>query len=277
LLTALTPRTRATLWATLFQLCTIASLGWVWALILVTSSPLTSPAASRNDLATASLANPQLVKLVPFALAVGYILPAALMGLPSPSVVSNSFQQWALVAWNVYPLLSHVVLKAYLAVFGKNDDAAPRASSEKQAKSPQQSSHLSSIRFATGVTLALSFAVHAAVLGVSISTVLFPNLFSTPYVSQLSPTSLFAPPLAISSGSTVGDGLRSFFLWDQVAGYLAMHLASLVQLQNAARVSKKSFSWVKAIGITTAVSIVAGPGSACLLVSWLRDEMLFGN
>jgi len=46
-------------------------------------------------------------------LILGYLLPAVMMALPSPDLVSNDFQQLALVAWNLFPVLVYVVMQVF--------------------------------------------------------------------------------------------------------------------------------------------------------------------
>ncbi|KAL8886472.1 MAG: hypothetical protein Q9215_005829 [Flavoplaca cf. flavocitrina] len=114
------------------------------------------------------------------------------------------------------------------------------------------------------------------ILAGSISTLLFPALFNPKYVTELGPASVFLPPISIDRGDSVGAGFRSFFLWDQAAGYPVMIMVMIMQLRTAYMSRGVSTSWAKMIGSAVLISLVAGPGSACLALSWWRDEILFG-
>lgn len=250
-------------------MCSIGCTGFVWALAYTASSPTTSRSLSSNALQSASLVPPSMTLLILPALVLGYVVPAVCMALPSPGIVTNNFQQLAVVTWNLFPLLVLVILKflgAFVPMFSSRRNDRP-------ARSPQE--HLRAVRLVSCASLAISSAVHIGVSAVSISTILFPALFNAKYARELSPASLVLPPISITQGSTVGDGIRSFFLWDQVFGYPVVILVMMLQLRTAVIARGFPTSWLKSLGLVVLTTCVAGPGSACLALSWLRDEILF--
>ncbi|KAL8875069.1 MAG: hypothetical protein Q9198_006521 [Flavoplaca austrocitrina] len=259
-----------TLWLLLFQAYAIGCTGFLWALAYTASSPTTSGSMTLNKLQSVSLASPQMILSILPALALGYLLPAILMALPSPKLVSNDFQQLAVVFWNVFPLL----VLGFLQIFGTIIPMLTRQPKNRSASSPDN--HLRCVRFVSLTSLMLSAALHVAIVAGSISTLLFPALFSPKYVTELGPASLFLPPVSIDRGDSVGAGFRSFFLWDQAAGYPVMIMVMVMQLRTANVSRGVSIGWAKAIGSAMLISLVAGPGSACLALSWWRDEILFG-
>ncbi|KAL8835384.1 MAG: hypothetical protein Q9176_006955 [Flavoplaca citrina] len=259
-----------TLWLLLFQAYAIGSTGFLWALAYTASSPTTSTSISFEALQTASLASPQMILSILPALALGYILPAILMALPSPKLVSNDFQQLAVVFWNVFPLL----VFGFLRIFGTIIPILTGQPKNRSATSPDN--HLRCVRFVSLTSLMLSADLHVAIVAGSISTLLFPALFNPKYVTELGPASVFLPPISIDRGDSVGAGFRSFFLWDQAAGYPVMIMVMIMQLRTAYMSRGVSTSWAKMIGSAVLISLVAGPGSACLALSWWRDEILFG-
>ncbi|OTA96525.1 hypothetical protein M434DRAFT_67370 [Hypoxylon sp. CO27-5] len=198
------------------------------------------------------------------SLLVGYAAPAVLMGIPSPGIVSNSFQQWAVVTWNVFPLTVMVLFKAFAGTGSPSDQRHVHDAG------------LHSVRTTYAITFALSFAMHVAIVTLSIITVLFPAIFDPSYRQYFSPASLFIPPLSIEPTKTVGDGIRSFFLWDQLGGYGVVLLVQLVQLRNAAYITGKQFNWLNAIASTAFASLIVGPGSTAVLINWWHDELLLG-
>ncbi|KAI1136391.1 hypothetical protein F5Y05DRAFT_107433 [Hypoxylon sp. FL0543] len=253
-----------TLWALSFQMGAIGFTGWIWALWFIGSSPLLSSTASPEARRRSAFVNPRLVRAVLPALLVGYAVPAIAMGIPSPRIVSNNFQQWAVVTWNVFPLTVMILFKAFAGTGSPSD--------HRQG----HDNGLRSVRTTYAVALALSFAMHVAIVSLSIITVLFPAIFEPSYRQYLSPSSLFIPPLSVESAKTVGDGIRSFFLWDQVGGYGVVLLVGLLQLRNAAHVTGKQFNWFNAVVFTALASLVLGPGSTSVLINWWHDELLLG-
>ena len=216
-----------------------------------------------------------VLNLLP-ALVIGYIFPAILMALPSPHIVSNAFQRRALVLWNLFPLSMFLLLKILGAMTSSSlYPLWSRSGKESAVFAPRE--HIRSIRIVNFIAMVMSAVVHVSILTLSISTVIFPSIFNEAYIADFSPRALFSPPMAIGRGETVGDGVRGFFLWDQVAGYPLMILVMMMQLRIAAHSLGVGISWVKMVGMAMGVSCIAGPGSACLALSWLRDEMLFGS
>ena len=159
-----------------------------------------------------------MVLILP-AFALGYVLPAVLMALASPGIVSNEFQQLPLVSWNLFPLLVLGLIKLFAAVI----PVLSRQPIKMSASSPQE--HVRAVRFISAASLFVSAAVHIGVLAVSFSTRWFPALFEEKHGKDLSLASLSLLPMSISPGETVRHGVRSFFLWDQVAG-LSYHDSS---------------------------------------------------
>jgi hypothetical protein len=194
-----------------------------------------------------------------------FVALAIVMAIPSPSIVSNHFQQFAIVAWNIYPILLYVLHKTLSALI-------PKAGF---LKTTSQRNHVTAIRVTNAFAITASFAVHISVTSISLATVLFPSVFAASYAEELSPRSIFAPPIAIPVSKTAGDGVRSFLLWDQVFGYSVMLLVALLQLQTVVKAKGRAWNWVKVIPMALVGAVIGGPGSACLAVSWARDELLF--
>ncbi|XXH00676.1 hypothetical protein Hte_007026 [Hypoxylon texense] len=253
------------LWILLFQFTAIAASGWLWALGVLSQLATNLSANAKADrVRHASTITDTVAELVMLpALLIGYAGSAVMMALPSPRVVSNDFQQLALAAWNVFPVL---VLAAYwLSTTGVRLCAC--------TKGP---AHLAMIRIVNSITLVLTSASHWGVAGLSIAATLFPAVFAAGYAEEFRLDRLAFPPVEITQSKTFGDGVRSFMLWDQVFGYTLACLVALVQLRTARLATGKSFGWFISILSTLGLSIVLGPGSACLVASWLRDEILFG-
>ncbi|KAF2497541.1 hypothetical protein BU16DRAFT_616165 [Lophium mytilinum] len=256
---------KAIAWFLLFQASAIGCSSGIWAALYTGSSPLVYKNLPFSSLQQASLTPPSsTVFLIP-ALTFGFIAPSIIMAIPSPSLVSNRFQQLAVVVWNVFPLVVLALHKTFSVLL-------PTKGFLKQT-SP--TSHLKAIRITNGCALATSFAVHIAVSSLSLATVLFPAVFAPGYAEELGPTSVFVPPIAISKSKTVGEGFRSFLLWDQVFGYSIMLVVALMQLETSVKAHGKTFSWVKTVPVALVGAVVAGPGSVSLAVSWVRDEILF--
>ncbi|KAL2127839.1 hypothetical protein VTI74DRAFT_10101 [Chaetomium olivicolor] len=262
---------KPTVWFFVFGAAAIGASGAAWALAYTAASLTTSTSVSANDLRRASLVDsPRAAGLLLPATFLGYVVPVILMGLPSPAVVSDTFRQWSIVVWNTFPLLMLVIVAAGKRVF---DATIPPSSASK----PQQA-HLRVVRWLGAVSVAVGFALHVAVASVSASTALFPALFADKYGRELTPWALGALPLSLAGGDTVGDGIRGFMYWDQVVGYSLVLLVFLAQLRSALRFSDfRHVDWAGLTAASALFSLLLGPGTAVMAVSWLRDEILFGQ
>ncbi|RAH80163.1 hypothetical protein BO86DRAFT_342069 [Aspergillus japonicus CBS 114.51] len=209
------------------------------------------------------------------AIVLSYLVPAALMALPVARSISNSsdFHQLAIVAWNLYPLLTLALLYTLRPLLKLITPA-----STTPATSKKNEAHIHAIRAATIPAFLFSTLMHISIVAVSITTVLFPTLFQPTYRNELHSTAIFIPPLAIGpQAKSPGDGVRGFLLWDQVAGYSTVMTVVMLELRSAWAARGWEFQWKRMVPAALGGSLLLGPGSACLLGSWIRDEVLCGG
>lgn len=278
---------RPSIWFLVFGAAAIGSSGAAWALAYTAAgggSPMTSTSISLDGLRRASLVDsPRAAALLLPAAFLGYVGPIILMGLPSPAVVSNGFQQWSIVAWNIFPLLMIAIVAAGKRVLDatvtSSSSSSSSLSSTAPAATPQQEAHLRVVRCLGAVSTAVGFALHIAVAAVSASAALFPTLFNDNYRRELTPWALGAPAISLAGGATVGDGIRGFMFWDQVFGFSFVLLVYLAQLRNVLRFFSdfRRLGWTGLAAASALLSFLAGPGTAVMALSWLRDEILFGS
>jgi hypothetical protein len=245
-----------------------AVVGPWYAVVYLAVSPLIAglpPARQAHE----SLTHPLRMFILPLSLVVGYLVPAILMGLSSPKLVSNDFRQMAIVSWNVFPILVSLiqtVLSSLCVVLGL---------STKDASSPFD--HLNAIRFANACALIVSTTSHIAIVSLSAITVVFPFVFEPEYVKEFSPRAVMAPPIFSTAVSSLGQGVRTFMLWDQIFAYGTMLILAGLQLHPVISVSMRTFRPIWTAVFVAFCALVAGPGSACLALNWMQDELLFGS
>lgn len=233
----------------------IGCAGPLWALSCI---PL---AAERPT----SQLEPSAPFLVLGAVSIGYGAAAVPMALPMPSLLSFNAKQVAVAVWNVFPLW------VWLAGAGLRLTMIPTS---HQPKARGTAPHMTSLTSAYIPALIVSIWSHVAVVGVSLSTYLFPSIFRSEYLTELHPSALFVPPLAVVAGGTVGDGTRSFMLWDQLLGYATVTLVMIMRLRSAAPATIRGGTWCTVAAAMLLSYVVVGPGSTCLLISWYADVLL---
>ena len=258
------PLNRPLPWLLAFQMMGAAVAGPWYALQYLTDSPVVAGPAPGNH-ARGFLAAPSASMIVPVALAIGYVLPAILMALPSPQPVSNGFQQMAVVAWNLFPVLVSLVQTAL-------ETSSSMLGLVPATKKPSPQQHLRAVRVAYVCGLIVSAASHIAIVSLSATTVLFPFFYQAEYIHAFSPKALIVPPTSWASVANIGEGVRGFLLWDQVWSYATMLLLALVQLARVAPASVKSFGTLRLTLSVLVGIVVAGPGSVCMVLNWIGDE-----
>lgn len=252
----------------LFQLCALGSSGFIWALWILQYSPITSGTPDLQALRRMSLVDTRKAVLIIPAVVIGYVVPSVLMGLPSPTILSGDPKQIAIVLWNVYPcLVSGILFMIYRFI--------PPTRSSAGSPMPSLPKQLCAVRWLHGLALLCSAAFHIGICFLSFASILFPALFKDRFLGDLKPESLFLPPLVISGTSTVGDGVRSFLLWDQLCGYSTVMVVLWEQYRIASQASTGRFSFMQTAFVLLGSSVFLGPGSACILMSWWREELLF--
>ena len=254
-------------WLLAFQMMGAAIAGPWYAFLYLSRSPFASGPASSHQ-ARGFLVPPYPTMLLPVSLALGYILPAILMALPSPLTVSNGFQQMALVAWNLFPVILSLV-QNLLATSSSMLGLIPVA----ETPSPEQ--HLGAVQIAYISGLIVSSTLHVAVISLSAMTVIFPFLYRAEYVRAFSPKAIILPLTSWTPVASLGEGVRSFLLWDQVFAYATMIFLALLQLVRVAPKLAERVGVLRMIVLVLLAIIVAGPGSACILLNWAADESLF--
>ncbi|KAJ5329224.1 hypothetical protein N7452_009614 [Penicillium brevicompactum] len=268
---------RTTLWLLLFQMTAVACTGPFWALWCLSDSPLitygsTIPPSFEELRIKFSSPLRQIILVLP-SLILGYLFPAVMMALSSPSLVSNHFQQLALAAWNIFPIFVFFVMQIFQYIF-------PLSWGEEEGSGKQFATYPSTritLRIVYAVSLLFSFSVHIGLLSISLTTIIFPTLWASETLQEFRPGRLLIPPVTITPAKTVGDGVHSFFLWDQVFGYTVGILVAWLQLHTVL-VARGWFHqrWPRTkvlVGVVGGV-LITGPGVVCLGLNWIRDELL---
>ena len=185
------------------------------------------------------------------------------MSLPSPSFVTNSFQQMAIVLWNVFPILVFMVHRVLSEL-----DHLLFPCKAGRGLSPER--HLRAARFAYSCAMIVSAVSHLSYMLLGTFTMLFPFMFHLEYARAFSPKKMMVPPFTWDPASTIGEGVLGFMFWDQIFKYATMFLLANLQLR---RVGLAYTSW-KLLTLSALSIFLIGPGSVCLALNWIRDEHL---
>ncbi|TAQ89193.1 hypothetical protein B7494_g2488 [Chlorociboria aeruginascens] len=201
------------------------------------------------------------VSLIPVSLLIVYIIPLVLMGLPSPSITSNHFQQVAIAVWNIYPIFMYIV-QPVLTRF--SPFTLPRT----------KEGYRKAARITYGISTFISFSSHIAFLTILASAVLFPTIFESPYRLAFRPNELLKLPIDFTQVPSFGAGVLQFFQWDIAIGFASMVILGGMTYSKA----KESLGgYVNPLGLGGLLALstcLIGPGTTKVAIDWARDEMV---
>lgn len=211
------------------------------------------------------LVHPLQAKLVPYSILLGYILPVVMLLLPSPFVISLEQKQTWLAMWNVFPVVV-TLIHFVLSTIGGAISSRPKYTAYTNDGT------LSSTRQVYAFAFALATITHIVSWSVSLTSLLFPALYSPSIVADLHPARVFLP--IVSYEYTKWPlGIHKLLQWDNFVGSTAVLVWAAALLSNAYQVSGNKLHLplvLKLLGL----SITSGFVGAAAVLQWERDEVL---
>ncbi|KAI9785097.1 MAG: hypothetical protein M1816_000508 [Peltula sp. TS41687] len=266
---------RTTLWACAMQNLALACFGPVYFTIyLCTSRTVLDQSRHSNSERSSPMSFPSELRLLPFSLTLGYIIPSIIIALPSPNVVSHDFQQAVIAVWSFFPI-GVAVIQALLSRVTSSTSPVDRQSPQSPAELAAAS--LRVMRPVYTLAFAGSAIFHIATATLSLTALLFPTIYAPGYATALHPSHVSLPANTAQVG-TIGQGVLRFMQLDQWIGYSAVLLWASTMYRSAS-VGKVS-GWKHSFNLlmtTLGLAVVAGPGGAAVGLVWARDEMVLGE
>ena len=186
--------------------------------------------------------------------------------LPSPSVLSLEQKQTWLTIWNVFPvsvtLIYHILSILAGAIF-----AHPRYNAMKRT--------LSSTKSIYAFAFSLATFTHIVSCSISLSSLLFPALFSPGIAEELNPTRVFLPVMS-REHTEWPLGIHRLLQWDNFVGSTSILAWAAVLLSNAYQI-RGTKSKVPLVLKVFGLSITSGYIGAAAILLWERDEVLLSD
>ncbi|KAF4544453.1 Atma protein [Lasiodiplodia theobromae] len=259
-----------TLIGLLYQNISVAITIPLWSLLHL----LTLPKRTNSAALTASLTLPASeARMLPWAMALGYIVPSLAMSLPSPALTTPLVQQWLASAWQVFPLWIYLAQTVILRPFFTSRTPTPSSPAAAATSSyhAASSTHLFALLFAA--------IPHATTLTLSLSTLAFPSLFSPTTAAALHPAAVFLPKLspAGTTGVSLAEGTTRLMQWDELVSSVASVVwAATLYLRDTRTKGGKRYGVVGVVLRAVGWSVVGGPAAAAVGLVWARDEGVLG-
>jgi len=196
--------------------------------------------------------------LVPFSVSIGYVVPVVLLILPSPSPVTLEAKQISTL-WNIYPIVVSAI-SFTLSIIG----------SAIFSHGLNKKNTLSSTRLVYAFAFYLATITHVASWSISLSSLLFPSLYSSEILPDLHPAKVFLP--IFSHEATPWPlGMHRLLQWDNFVGSSGILAWATVLLLNAFQATggKSHISLLLKVPFLVATSGFVG---AAAVLQWERDE-----
>jgi hypothetical protein len=187
--------------------------------------------------------------------------------LPTATVSLEAKQAW-LAAWNAFPLLvslAHVILSAVgTTVF-----------SQAKYTAYAKKSTISSTRMIYAFAFGLATITQVASWSVSMSSLLFPTLYSPDILPHLHPVKVFLPILS-HAATEWPLGMHRLLQWDNFVGSTALLAWAAMLWSNAYRVKGVKSNVPLALKLI-GLSATSGFSGAAAVLLWERDELLLAG
>ncbi|ODH40897.1 hypothetical protein ACO22_01496 [Paracoccidioides brasiliensis] len=249
----------------LFQLITLGIAIPIYAALhLYTSRTLSNPTRQTVTIRPSSLTG---VKLIPFSVTLGYLLPSIFLTLPESTWLPLQSTQERIAFWQPWPiwvwLIHSATTRITTALLRSN-----RALSAKQT--------LSTLRCVYAFAFALAAVSHIATWSLSFTTMIFPILFARDFAAALHPARVFlnTMPWSGARAKSCGESVLWILQWDQLLGTGCLLLWA-ISLYVAAHQARKLSVGCIGLGVKVAwLCAVSGVAGAVVELMWERDELV---
>ncbi len=261
-------RISITIWGLAMQKVSFAVTMPIYMAIHLSTSPtVSSHKASEFIFDISELAG------IPFSMLIGYIIPAVLLALPSPSVLTFDQKQAFVATWQVFPIW-----------VGLLQQILPPIMSRCGATSIHPSRHghaslrwISIARVVYTILLLFSGAIHISTVTLIASSGFFPGLFKLRHTFDFSRVFMPASTSASTKMPSIGSGALQLLQYDFFVGSTAFAIWTSTLLLNTNR--DGSFLWrclTQAFGFMLLTAVV-GPFGYAIACIWSRDELIFAR
>ena len=210
---------------------------------------------------------------IPLSMLIGYIVPAILLGLPSPSVLGFDLKQAFMAIWQVFPIWVGLLQQIIPSVMSRCGITSRNLTHQGDAKMRW----ISTARVVYMVLFFFAGAIHISTITLMASSEFFPGLFQPEHPFDASRVFM---PISVSASTkmpSIGSGALQLLQYDFFVGSAAFIIWTSTLLLNMHR-NKTSLRrcLTQAFGFTV-LTAVAGPFGYAVACIWTRDELVFAR
>ena len=231
----------------------------------------TSPTVASKQVTDYLIDVPDALTVLP-AMFIGYIVPAVLMSLPSPSVLSFYRKQVFIAIWQCFPLSVGILQQTFSFIISVIDNRGLNHQ-DRQRRSIQTMRVVYAILVVCGAINQLSTFQFGATINA------FPRLFAPEFQTTWNFRSVFVPNSITPANKvdSIGSGCLLLLQYDELFGDISMCLWAFVMFMQARINTKRSLQIVRHIAIGYLVAALAGSLGFVVAAIWARDELIFAK
>ncbi|KAL8728089.1 MAG: hypothetical protein Q9166_005614 [cf. Caloplaca sp. 2 TL-2023] len=229
----------------------------------------TSPTVSsrkRSDF----FADPTQFITVPYAVAIGLVLPTILLALPAPSIISHERKQLFMAIWQAFPLWTGMLQTVMSLLRQSVMDHAANDMAKKDT--------VGSMRTVYAFMLIVAVVTRLSTWTILDLSVILPSIFDPKIVHLLNPSAVLRPASVAPSVKmpSIAAGSLQFLQYDEMIGAFAMVVWSSA-LYISAMERKGLAGWAALLVKGVLIEALAGPQGFAVAVVWARDEHIFAG
>ncbi|KAL8827341.1 MAG: hypothetical protein Q9170_007054 [Blastenia crenularia] len=215
-------------------------------------------------------AEPLEVTSLPYAVALGFILPTIAMVLPAPSIVNYERKQLLIAIWQAFPVWVGILQQI---IVSSRRYFQQVAIIEYEATKKRT---FDSMRTVYGLMLTAAVVTRVSAWTISFSALLFPSIFAPNVVILLTPSAVFKPAGFTASVKmpSIAAGSLQFLQYDEMVGAAAMILWSATLYLNIMKKKNTLVEWMSLMVKGFAIGAIAGPQGLAVAAMWARDEII---
>lgn len=235
----------------------------------------TSPTAIYPSAADISVDMSHLIT-IPISITIGYILPAVLLALPAPSVLTFDRKQILLAIWQVFPIWVGVLQRTIPSMVSMVSNSE-RKSSAPRAKA--SGNYLRAIRCIYLFALVLTGFTHISATTLTATSKFFPNLFAPEYVGVFNPSNVFFPRTISTTVRmpSIGQGTLLLLQYDGLIGSASLVIWASTLFVRAYGRRRVFDQWLSLVTANVLLSALVGPVGCAVALIWARDELVLGT
>lgn len=218
--------------------------------------------------------DPSELQSVPISLTLGFIVPAILLTLPAPSIISFDEKQYFMAVWQTFPIWVEFLqwsISLLHRIF-----MSSKAKRIVTSETPDTQWY-ATLRAVYVSILAIAGSTHIMTVTLLAALKIFPDLFAAKFDGMLSPSAVFWPTAFSSSTkmTSIGSAALLQLQFDEIIGSAAVALWATVLFARELRKNKKVRKTYMLVLNFIFKTALVGPIGYAVICIWARDELIF--